>query len=80
MLCPIVNTGRREGEAAVPCVKENCAWWIQGEKRAGSCTIPRLAHYLAGLLKTQTKIPESLDSLTCAVRDLIAEIQKAGER
>ena len=51
MICPLLNAGRRAGEDASPCVEEACAWWMGRRKKGrGSCSIPRMAGYLAGLV------------------------------
>jgi len=78
MLCPIINIGRKEGDPAIPCIETECAWWIEGKNHAGTCAITRLAHYAAGVLKTQGKIPESLDQVSNVVEGVTAVLERGG--
>jgi hypothetical protein len=58
------------------CIEDACAWWIVGEKRPGGCCIPRIAHYLAALVKEAglltaavTRTGEQVEDAAVSVRD-----------
>jgi len=50
MFCPLLNAGRPIGNDAVECQKGQCAWGMGRRRGRGSCCIPRMAGYLAGLV------------------------------
>lgn len=78
MICPIVNAGRKEGEAATPCVESQCAWWIQGQHNTGGCAFRKMAHYLAALLETQRNIDGHLQELIGGLALLVGPARKGG--
>jgi len=78
MLCPLMSSSRRPGDAAEECHGEVCAWYVKGERNAGGCAIVRLAHYLAGLLKDVSRGADALGEIPKLVDRLLNKLEDRG--